>query len=87
MIDIWKLKAELAGRGLRLLDLARLIERPVTTLSSWLSGRHPGPADLTAQIEKALKLAPGSLSFGPDSRDRNRSRAVANSRQAASSNT
>ena len=61
-IDLPELRACLARRRLRQVDLAKNIGVPVTTLSAWLRGVHPGPADLPTRIERALRLTPDSLS-------------------------
>jgi len=54
---------QLARRGLRQRDLARLLETPDTTLSDWLRSVHPAPLDLPSRIEGALHLDPGTLTF------------------------
>lgn len=56
------LKVELAKAGLNQSQLARKLEVPSTTLSDWLRGEHPAPADLPTRIEKALGLSAGALS-------------------------
>jgi predicted transcriptional regulator len=52
---------ELARRGMRQRDLARLLQIPDTTLSDWLRGAHPAPADLAARVERSLRLPTGFL--------------------------
>lgn len=52
---------ELARRSMRQRDLARLLKTPDTTLSDWLRGAHPAPADLPTRIERALGLPAGAL--------------------------
>ncbi len=52
---------ELARREMRQRELARRINVPDTTLSDWLRGAHPAPADLPRRIEQALELEPGAL--------------------------
>lgn len=46
---------ELAKRGMRQRDLARLLDVPPTTLSDWLTGAHPGPSDLADRVRHALR--------------------------------
>lgn len=58
------LSIELARAGLNQAQLAAKLDVPSTTLSDWLRGAHPGPADLMPRIEKALRLKAGSLSRG-----------------------
>jgi transcriptional regulator with XRE-family HTH domain len=52
---------ELARAGLTQRQLAALLRTPDTTLSDWLLGAHPGPADLAERIERALDLKAGTL--------------------------
>lgn len=56
-----RLRIALAEAGLSQTDLANKLGRPNTSLSDWLLGRHPAPEGLMADIEKALRLKPGSL--------------------------
>lgn len=61
-IDKSKLKVELVKRETTLGALANQLGLPPTTLSSWLSARHPAPEDLQGRIERALGLRSGALS-------------------------
>lgn len=61
LIDLFELKAHLARRDWTMLDLARKLGHPVSTLSAWTRGAHPAPADLPARIERVLGLPSGSL--------------------------
>ena len=54
-------RIELAKQDLNQAQLAKKMGVSSTTLSDWLRGSHPGPADLHALIEKALKLPLGHL--------------------------
>ena len=65
-IDLLALKAQLAGRGWRQLDLARKLGHPLTTVNGWLIGVHPGPADLRERIERILGLDRDALGVRPD---------------------
>lgn len=60
-IDLPTLRAELARRNKTQLDLARKLGHPVSTLTSWLRGAAPAPADLGRRIEVALGLNSGAL--------------------------
>ena len=60
-LDVVELKVQLLRRGLTQLDLARLLERPVSTVTDWIRGARPGPANLAAEIERVLGLPPGAL--------------------------
>ena len=51
----------LAQAGLTQADLARRLGIPSTTLSDWLRGAHPAPADLAERVEARLKLGAGTL--------------------------
>ncbi len=53
-----RVAVELARRGMRQRDLAQLLNVPPTTLSTWITGAHPAPADLAERIAKALDLTP-----------------------------
>jgi transcriptional regulator with XRE-family HTH domain len=64
-IDKTKLKIALVTKGWTLAQLASAIDRPSTTLSSWVEGRHPGPADLAEQLGAALGVEPASLLRAP----------------------
>ena len=57
-----RLRAHLAYRAMTQHDLARKLHRPTSTLSTWLRGVAPAPADLVNRIERALKLPAGALS-------------------------
>lgn len=52
---------ELARAGLSQVELASRMGLPPTTLSGWLTGSSPAPADLVDAIEKALGLTSGTL--------------------------
>jgi DNA-binding transcriptional regulator YdaS (Cro superfamily) len=52
---------ELARAGLSQADLAHRMGVRPTTLSGWLTGTSPAPAELAAAIEKALGLMTGTL--------------------------
>lgn len=60
-IDKSKLKIALVTKGWTLGQLASAIDRPSTTLSSWVQGRHPGPADLAERIADALGVELGAV--------------------------
>ncbi len=53
---------ELARRGWTQRDLAARLRLPDTTLSDWIRGVRPGPADLSRRLELTLDLPPGMLS-------------------------
>lgn len=57
-----RVSLELARAGLTQRALAQRMGLADTTLSDWLRGAHPAPADLAARIESALSLAVGTLS-------------------------
>ena len=58
------LRVALAEKGLSQTDLAKRLGVPTTTLSDWLRGTHPAPPSLVVNIEKTLRLKPGSLKGG-----------------------
>jgi transcriptional regulator with XRE-family HTH domain len=59
-----RLRVQLAHQDLTYLELARRLERPVSTLSSWLRGVAPAPLDLAERIESALGVPAGTLTDG-----------------------
>lgn len=59
------LRVELAKAGLTQRALARKLNVPDTTLSDWITGAHPAPADLSIRIEKELGLPAGSFAGKP----------------------
>lgn len=59
-----RLRVELAKANITQRRLAHLLGTPPSTLSTWLNGAAPAPADLVKRIETALDLEPGSLA-GP----------------------
>ena len=61
MLDRRTLRVELARRDLTQTRLAGMLGVPPTSLSTWLSGAHPAPADLASRIETALGLSRGAL--------------------------
>ena len=64
-----QLRAQLALNEMTQLDLANELGHPVSTLSSWLRGVAPAPADLLDRIEHVLDLPPGTLSASSPSSD------------------
>jgi transcriptional regulator with XRE-family HTH domain len=52
---------ELARAGLTQRQLAQQLGVPPTTLSTWLTGAHPAPGDLSTRIATALGIAPTQL--------------------------
>ncbi len=52
---------ELARAGLTQRQLAQQLGVPPTTLSTWLTGAHPAPGNLSARIATALGIAPTQL--------------------------
>lgn len=63
-LDRTHLRVELARQNITYTELARLLARPPSTLSTWLRGLGAPPSDLIMQIEAALRLPSGTLS-GP----------------------
>jgi hypothetical protein len=61
MIDRRKLKAQLALKGWRVLDLANVLGVPKSTLYSWLTGVVAAPADLEERVTAALGVPLFSL--------------------------
>lgn len=60
-VNLLKLRAELARRGMTQSDLAsQLHERP-TTFSAWLRGVNPAPSDLAERIAGQLGLSEGDI--------------------------
>lgn len=51
----------LAQAGLTQADLAGRLGIPSTSMSDWLRGAHPAPANLLERLERALGLERGSL--------------------------
>jgi transcriptional regulator with XRE-family HTH domain len=63
MINRSKLKGLLAERGLSQWQLAIHLGVRPSSMSDYVRGARPPPAKLAAQIERALNLAPGTLSY------------------------
>ena len=62
-IDMAKLRSALEFYRLHAYDIATRppISAAPSTLSGWLTGRRPAPADLRQRLEQALGLAEGYL--------------------------
>lgn len=56
MIDHVSLRVEMARAGVSLLDLARRLAVPRSTLSAWLRNVNPAPADLRLRLAAALQV-------------------------------
>jgi transcriptional regulator with XRE-family HTH domain len=63
-VDINRLRAELARKGLTQRALAAEFGVAPTTFSGWLRRAHPGPNDLRERIERSLGLPEGALTSG-----------------------
>lgn len=63
MIDKSKLKGLLAERGLAQWQLAMKVRVKPSTLSDYVRGARPAPVGLVGRMERALKVAPGTLTF------------------------
>lgn len=61
---VTQLRIELLRLDLTQLDLAKRLDVPVSTLSSWLRGVSPPPPDLLRRIEHALDIPPNALACG-----------------------
>lgn len=60
-VDPQRLRVELAKKDVTKRRLAEKMSVPPSTLSTWLHGAAPAPADLAERIEAALNLKPGSV--------------------------
>jgi DNA-binding transcriptional regulator YdaS (Cro superfamily) len=60
-IRIWVLRVELARRNMSRQALAQRLDVSPSTLSGWLRGVYPTPANLSERIERALKIKRGRL--------------------------
>jgi len=60
-IRIWVLRVELARRNMSRQALAHRLDVSPSTLSGWLRGVYPAPANFPGRIERALKIKRGRL--------------------------
>ena len=63
MINQSKLKGLLAERGLAQWQLAMKVGVKPSTFSDYLRGARPAPKSLESDVERALRLSPGTLTY------------------------